>query len=115
PLLPLFLLIAGAAVLLLRRKWQPSRTAFGFAAWATAEFLRRAGMLGSDGLILGRTLGGQVIRLPHFCHGLLVGTPGAGKAVSVLIPQLLTYVRGSIICFSVKSDLFDVASERRRA
>jgi type IV secretion system protein VirD4 len=96
-----------------RAPWQASTTAFGTACWATDRMLRLAGMLAGRGLILGRTLGGRLIRLPHYCHILLVGATGAGKGVSVIIPQLLSY-RGSLVCFDTKGDLAEVATEHRR-
>jgi type IV secretion system protein VirD4 len=95
-----------------RPPWQASTTAFGQACWATEKTLRLAGMLANRGLILGRTLGGRLIRLPHYCHILLVGATGAGKGVSVIIPQLLSY-RGSLICFDTKGDLFETTAARR--
>jgi type IV secretion system protein VirD4 len=109
----LYLFLVMVAILALvfsRWRWRPSRTAFGTARWATASILRRAGMLSGRGLILGRTLGGMLIRLPAYCHILLIGATGSGKGVSIIIPQLLTYRRGSLICFDTKGDLAAVAS-----
>ncbi len=113
-LFPLLVLLAVVALLCSRKKWQASRTAYGTARWATEEILRRAGMLGARGLILGRTLSGLVIRLPAYCHILLVGATGSGKGVSIIIPQLLTYVRGSLITFDVKGDLYQIAGSRKK-
>ena len=111
-LVVLLVLIAGAALLCYRPAWRASQTAFGTARWATDRMLRAAGMLGSQGLILGRTFGGRLIRLPHYCHILLVGATGAGKGVSVIIPQLLTYT-GSLMCFDAKGDLAEATATRR--
>src|SRR4051812_22006172 len=84
---------------LARRRWRPSGTAYGTASWASEQRLRAAGMLGELGLVLGRTLSGKLIRLTEYCHILLVGATGSGKGVSIIIPWLLTYRRGSIVCF----------------
>lgn len=111
-LILLLLLLGGAALLCYRPPWRASTTAFGTACWATDKMLRLAGMLAKRGLILGRTMGGRLIRLPHYTHLLLVGATGAGKGVSVIIPQLLTY-RGSLICFDAKGDLFETAAKPR--
>ncbi len=100
------------ALALWRPKWRPSSTAFGTARWATTMILRRAGMLGKQGLILGRTQRGRLIRLVEYCHILIVGTTGSGKGVSFIIPQLLTYP-GSVICFDCKGDLFAAAGAAR--
>lgn len=111
-LILLLLLLGGAALLCYRPPWRASTTAFGTACWATEKLLRQAGMLGRRGLLLGRTMRGRLLRLPQYCHVLLVGATGAGKGVSVIIPQLLTY-RGSLICFDAKGDLFETTAKRR--
>src|SRR5581483_5836428 len=80
--------------------------------WAIDRMLRMAGMISGRGLILGRTVGGRLIRLPRYCHILLVGATGAGKGVSVIIPQLLSY-RRSLVCFDPKGDLFETTAKRR--
>lgn len=98
-----------------RRGWKPAGTAFGTATWASDKLLAMAGMLGGNGLILGRTFSGALIRLPAFCHGFVCGGTGSGKGVSVILTNLLTYLRGSILCFDVKGDLFSTAGPRRAA
>jgi type IV secretion system protein VirD4 len=102
-----------AAILLSRRRWRGSGTAFGTASWMSDKMMRAAGMLAGTGLILGRTFKGALIRLPDYCHVLLCGGTGSGKGVSIIIPNLLSYSRGSIVCFDTKGDLYDTA--RRRA
>jgi type IV secretion system protein VirD4 len=111
-LVTLLVILGIVALVYMRPAWRASQTAFGTACWATEKILRLAGMLANRGLILGRTLGGRLIRLPHYCHILLVGATGAGKGVSIIIPQLLSY-RGSLICFDTKGDLFETTAERR--
>jgi len=98
-----------------RRRWRASSTAFGTAAWATEKQLETSGMLGSTGLMLGRTLSGKLIRLRDYCHVLLVGSTGSGKGVSIIIPILLSYFRGSIVCFDTKGDLCATTAKRRAA
>jgi len=116
-LLALLTIFVVMAAVLARRRWQPSRTAFGTACWASEKCLRRAGMFGRHGLILGRTLAGRLIRLPEYCHILVVGSTGSGKGISVILPQLLPQgrasYRGSVICFDTKGDLFSIAGARR--
>jgi type IV secretion system protein VirD4 len=114
----MILLFIGALILLAvlaRRGWRPSTSAFGTASWASEEVLTRARMLGSIGLILGRTASGKLIRVADYCHVLLVGATGAGKGVSIIIPNLLTYFRGSVVCFDTKGDLFATCAKRRKA
>jgi type IV secretion system protein VirD4 len=100
---------------LARRRWRPSSTAFGTACWAAEKVLKAAGMLGRYGLILGRTMRGKLIRLPSYCHVLLVGATGAGKGVSIIIPNILTYFRGSLVCVDLKGDLYATCRKRRAA
>lgn len=111
-LFAIVVILAIIALMYLRPAWRPSQTAFGTACWASSKILRRAGFLGKRGLILGRTLSGRLIRLPNYCHILLVGATGSGKGVSIIIPQLLTYL-GSLVCFDTKGDLFQITAARR--
>jgi type IV secretion system protein VirD4 len=103
------------AALARRRPWRASITAFGVACWASEKVLRAAGMLGDMGLILGRTMSGKMIRLVNYCHVLLIGATGSGKGVSIIIPNLLAYFRGSLVCFDTKGDLYATCAKRRAA
>ena len=110
------LLIFGAIVVALvaylkRRK---VLTAFGSAEWMNDKMLRAWGMLKEHGLVLGRTMGGALIRMRRYCHILLVGGTGSGKGIGILIPNLLTYVWGSLVAFDPKGDLFATTAKRRQ-
>jgi type IV secretion system protein VirD4 len=109
----IWLIVLLVLAVLARRRWQPSSTAFGTACWASDKVLKAAGMLGNSGLILGRTLSGKLIRTANYCHVLLVGATGSGKGVSIIIPNLLSYFRGSVVCFDTKGDLYAVCRKRR--
>ena len=98
-----------------RRRWRPSATAFGTATWMSERYLRKSGMLAGKGLVLGRTFTGALIRLPDYCHVLCSGGTGSGKGVSIILPNLLTYFLGSIVCFDTKGDLFEITAKRRAA
>lgn len=100
-------------ILFSSRRWRPAGTAFGNAQWASDRLLRAWGMLGKQGLILGRTLSGALIRMPRYCHILLIGGTGSGKGVGVIIPNLLTYFRGSVVVFDTKGDLYATAKRRK--
>ena len=63
--------------------------------------------------LYGSVGGGRLIRLPVYTHTLLVGGTGSGKGVSVIIPQLLSYYSGSVVCFDTKQDLAQVTAARR--
>jgi type IV secretion system protein VirD4 len=103
------------AILFYRRRWRGSGTAFGTATWMSDSDLRKAGMLAGNGLVLGRTFGSALIRRPDYCHVLVCGGTGSGKGVSIIIPNLLTYSRGSIVCFDTKGDLYQTTAQRRAA
>jgi len=109
-----WLVIAGVIALCWRRSWRGSGTSHGTARWASDEELRRLGFFQWRGLVLGRTRSRRLVRLPRYSHVLLIGGTGSGKGVSVIIPQLLTYTRGSCIVFDTKGDLFSITSARRR-
>src|SRR5262249_11235721 len=49
------------------------------------------------------------------CHVLVCGGTGSGKGVSIIIPNLLTYRRGSVVCFDTKGDLYETTASRRAA
>jgi type IV secretion system protein VirD4 len=55
----------------------------------------------------------KLIRLQDYCHVLCCGGSGSGKGVSIVIPNLLTYRRGSVVCFDTKGDLYETAASRR--
>ena len=50
------------AIVFCRRRWRGSGTAFGTSAWMSDSDLRKAGMLAGNGLVLGRTFGGALLR-----------------------------------------------------
>lgn len=77
----LLVIVAVVALLFHRRPWRGSGTAFGTATFMTEKMLRAAGMLAGYGLILGRTFKGALIRLPDYCHVLLCGGTGSGRAL----------------------------------
>jgi type IV secretion system protein VirD4 len=103
-----------AIAALMRKRWRPSTSAYGTARFANTEHMRRAQMFQGDGLVLGRTCkDGKLIRIPTFCHILLTGASGSGKGVSVILPQLLSYSRGSCVVFDTKGDLYQISARRR--
>src|SRR4051794_13932790 len=91
PALILTVVVIAAIVAYRRRAWKPACTAFGTARWLSDPLMLAAGMLAEKGLILGRTFGGKLIRLPRYCHILLAGGTGSGKGVGIIIPNLLSY------------------------
>ncbi len=111
----LFCIVVFVVAMYYRSRQRPAATEYGTATFASEGVLRAAGMLADRGLMLGRTFSGNLIRLPDYCHLLLIGGSGSGKGVSMILTNLLTYVRGSIVCFDTKGDLYAIASHRRVA
>ncbi len=114
-MIALFGLVVFFALILYRPRWRPSGKAFGTATWMSDKALWAAGMLANDGLILGRTFGGELIRLPQYCSVLICGGIGSGKGVSLVLPNLIKYNRGSVVCFDTKGDLYETTAARRAA
>jgi type IV secretion system protein VirD4 len=113
-ILVIVIIVFVIAVIARRARWMPSSTAFGTAHWATEKILEAAGMLGELGIVLGRTLSGKLIRIPSYCHILLIGSTGSGKGVGIIIPNLLKYFRGSAVCFETQDTNYAVTAKRRK-
>src|SRR5205085_5576831 len=116
---------AGALALIPRR-----RSLHGDARFATKKEIADAGLLGNDGIILGR-LGNRYLMLPGQQGVELEAPPRSGKGVGVVIPNLLNWP-GSVIVSDIKGEnfmrtagyravhgqevhLFDPLSERERS
>ncbi len=115
-IISLFIIAAVVAIIFFRhRRWRGSGTAFGTSAFMSDKALRAAGMLTGTGLVLGRTFKGELIRLRDYFAVLLCGTPGSGKGIGIIIPNLLAYRRGSIMVFDTKGDLYETTAGPRAA
>jgi type IV secretion system protein VirD4 len=55
----------------------------------------------------------RLIRIKNFVHLLTVAPAGAGKSVSVLVPNLLSY-RGSCVVTDPKGELWSLTARHRR-
>lgn len=88
-------------------------SAYGQASWANARDLKRAGLFGADGILLGR-LGGKMLRLRTDRHLMTLAPNRAGKGVSSIIPNLLMWP-GSALVIDPKGENAVVTARRRRA
>ncbi len=95
----------------------PQRTGnHGSARFARPSDLRKQNMLAMSGVILGKTGKSKtapLIRQDSQTHTLLAAPTNAGKNVSVIIPNLLTY-GGSVICVDVKGENFEKTANARQ-
>jgi type IV secretion system protein VirD4 len=92
------LVLLSAAVLLLPRR----RPLHGEARFATRREIAAAGLLGDQGIILGR-IGRRCLMLRGQQGVVLAAPPRAGKGVGVVIPNLLNWP-DSLICVDIKRE-----------
>ncbi|MFX9161874.1 type IV secretory system conjugative DNA transfer family protein, partial [Acinetobacter baumannii] len=71
-------------------------TTYGSARWADAREVRRAGLLGTDGVVLGR-FDGRYLRHDGPEHVLCFAPTRSGKGVGLVIPTLLTWPNSTIV------------------
>lgn len=83
-------------------------TTYGSARWADAREVRRAGLLGSDGVVLG-LFGGNYLRHDGPEHVLCFAPTRSGKGVGLVIPTLLTWPYSTIV-HDIKGENFQLTS-----
>jgi type IV secretion system protein VirD4 len=100
----------GVAIVLsvLRAKEAQHVTTYGSARWADAREIRRAGLLGRDGVVLGRA-GGRYLRHNGPEHVLCFAPTRSGKGVGLVIPTLLTWPSSTIV-HDIKGENFQLTS-----
>jgi len=88
----------GIAILLsvLRANEARNVTTYGSARWADTREVKRAGLLGADGVVLGR-LQGRYLRHDGPEHVLCFAPTRSGKGVGLVIPTLLTWPASTIV------------------
>ena len=102
------LLVAAAAVIgtsvLQDRRHQGSRGGRVRHGWATRRDVRRCGLFGAEGVILGRWgRGGPLIRSAGSTHVFLAAPTRSGKGSGFVIPNLLDWP-GSVVVFDIKGE-----------
>ncbi|MGE0678913.1 conjugal transfer protein TraG [Pseudolabrys sp.] len=75
---------------------------YGSARWANADEIKEAGMLGPDGVVLGR-LDSAYLRHDGPEHVLCFAPTRSGKGVGLVVPSLLTWP-GSCIVHDIKGE-----------
>ncbi|WP_282950305.1 MULTISPECIES: conjugal transfer protein TraG [unclassified Sphingopyxis] len=81
---------------------------YGSARWASPREVRAAGMLGEDGVIIGR-LGKSYLRHDGAEHLLCFAPTRSGKGVGLVIPTLLTWP-GSCIVHDIKGENWELTA-----
>lgn len=103
------LVVAAGALLLIPR----SRPLHGEARFARRHEIRRAGLLGDEGIILGR-LGSRCLTLAGQQGVLLAAPPRSGKGVGAVIPNLLNWP-DSVVCVDIKRENWTLTAGFRQA
>lgn len=99
-----FLAAAAAFTLSIWRARERAVETYGSARWAKPSEVRRAGLLGPDGVVLGR-YGGAYLRHDGPEHVLCFAPTRSGKGVGLVVPSLLTWP-GSAIVHDIKGENF---------
>ncbi len=81
---------------------------YGSARWATMREARHAGLIGLDGVVLGK-LGADYLRHDGPEHVLCFAPTRSGKGVGLVVPTLLTWP-GSSIVHDIKGENWDLTS-----
>lgn len=94
--------IVAIAMSVWRARERRKAETFGSARWADAREVRRAGMLGDAGVVLGR-FAGSYLRHDGPEHVLCFAPTRSGKGVGLVVPTLLTWP-GSAIVHDIKGE-----------
>ncbi len=81
---------------------------YGSARWATVREARHAGLIGPDGVVLGK-LGDSYLRHDGPEHVLCFAPTRSGKGVGLVVPTLLTWP-GSSIVHDIKGENWELTS-----
>lgn len=93
---------AAFALALARARERHATTTYGSARWAGLREVRAAGLLGADGVVLGR-YGDSYLRHDGPEHVLCFAPTRSGKGVGLVVPSLLTWP-GSAIVHDIKGE-----------
>lgn len=110
----LAVVIGGAYYFLIERAYDhETGSAFGQARWARYGDLKQDGLFNPRGIVLGR-FKGKLLRHKTDKHLMTLAPNRAGKGVSAIIPNLLTWP-GSMLVIDPKGENASVTARRRRA
>ena len=92
------LLAFGVAIALSVWRAREAKTVatYGSARWASRDEVRKAGLLGPRGVVLG-ALGGEYLRHDGPEHVLCFAPTRSGKGVGLVVPSLLTWPASAIV------------------
>jgi len=94
--------IIAIAMSVRRARERRKAETYGSARWASEQEVRAAGMLGDDGVVLGK-FAGSYLRHDGPEHVLCFAPTRSGKGVGLVVPTLLTWP-GSCIIHDIKGE-----------
>ena len=103
-------LVLFIPVALVMRNKKPSL--HGDARWASDAEVKKAGLLGDKGIIIGRYKG-KYLMFGGAQHVMLSAPTRSGKGVSVVIPNLLQWPESCVV-LDIKQENWDITSGYRR-
>jgi type IV secretion system protein VirD4 len=106
--LPLLLCIAAAI-----RKAISGPPLYGDARFATSSEIRESGLLGNDGIIVGKR-DNRFLTFDGQQFVLLYAPTRSGKGVSIVVPNLLNWA-DSVVALDIKPELWRITSGFRQA
>lgn len=101
-------IVAAIGLSVWRAREAKTVATYGSARWATPREIRSVGLLGPDGVMLGR-LGRDYLRHDGPEHVLCFAPTRSGKGVGLVVPTLLTWP-GSSIVHDIKGENWELTS-----
>lgn len=102
-------IVAAPILFLISTKEQ---SLFGEARFATTSEIKKAGLLGDSGIIVGK-FGQRYLMFDGQQHAIISAPTRSGKGVGIVIPNLLNWPE-SVVVLDVKQENWDITSEFRR-
>jgi type IV secretion system protein VirD4 len=101
-------IVVAVAMSVWRAREARTAATFGSARWATRHEIRAAGLIASDGVVLGK-FGRSYLRHDGPEHVLCFAPTRSGKGVGLVVPTLLTWP-GSCIVHDIKGENWHLTS-----
>lgn len=88
------------------------RSLFGDARFAKRGEIKKAGLFGEKGIIVGQ-MGGRYLMFEGQQHAIISAPTRSGKGVGIVIPNLLNWPE-SVVVLDIKQENWDITSAYRR-
>jgi type IV secretion system protein VirD4 len=106
-----------AVAIVVVRRTRRSPRAFGAAAWARIEDVKRAKLIDPKGRMNGRVLGrfgGRYLTYQGIEHAIIVGASRSGKGAGHVVPTLIAWPQ-SVFVYDRKGELWHITADHRKA